>query len=50
MVVAGNTFVEHCLALVATHVFGIPMAYAPNFIAMGCCRHFAGAVRRPSLG
>ncbi len=49
MVVMG-TLVGTLFALVATHIFGIPMAYAPNFIAMGVAGIFAGAVRAPVTG
>ena len=49
MVVMG-TLVGTLFALVATHVFGIPMAYTPNFIAMGVAGIFAGAVRAPVTG
>ncbi len=49
MVVMG-TLVGTLLALVATHAFGIPMAYALNFIAMvrAFCRSSKSARRRSS--
>lgn len=49
MVVMG-TLVGTLFSLVATHIFGIPMAYAPNFIAMGVAGIFAGAIRAPVTG
>lgn len=49
LVVMG-TLVGTLFALLATHIFGIPMAYAPNFIAMGVAGIFAGVVRAPVTG
>ncbi|EPD78028.1 MULTISPECIES: ClC family H(+)/Cl(-) exchange transporter [Atopobiaceae] len=46
LVVMG-TLVGTLIGLCASHIFGIPMAYVPNFVAMGVVGIFASVVRAP---